>query len=218
MTSLVPSDSLRSFLEQASTRYQESLKGSPAETYLVEKRGLDNEVIERFSLGYVDVPLPGHEKYQGYLAIPYLTPDGSLTSIRFRRLGGDGPKYLTVSGDMPRLYNAPALVQPYTGVCITEGEIDAITAEQCGLPAVGVPGATSWQSIWYLLFKQYDVVFVLTDDDKAGAEFGQAVSRGLETARVIPMTGGDVNSFVREHGADALRRKLNARVIQGSIL
>lgn len=202
-------------MEEASIRYNASIKASPAEKYLTEERGLTDATIERHHLGYVEDPFPGHEMYHGCLAIPYLTPDGSVTSIRFRRLDGEGSKYLTVAGDMTRLYNTAALTLPYSKVCVTEGEIDAMTAQQCGLPAVGVPGANSWQPVWHLLFKQYDTVFVLIDDDKAGHEFGQAVARSLDTARIVPMTGGDVNSFVLEHGPQALKGKINGRGLPG---
>ncbi|MEU7863439.1 toprim domain-containing protein [Nonomuraea sp. NPDC049141] len=200
-------------MEQTSKRYAKSLKGSPAHRYLVEERGLTDETIERFSLGYVDDPLPGHETYRGCISIPYLTPDASVVSVRFRRLDNDGPKYLTTPGDMPRLYNTSALVIPFAKICVTEGEIDAATAEQDGLPAVGVPGANSWQKVWNLLFRQYDVVYVLVDDDKAGAEFGATIARGLETARIITMDGGDVNSYRREHGSGSIKEKINGSAL-----
>lgn len=209
---LVPSSSLRTFLEQASINYNAAMPGSAAEEYLVAERGISPESIERFHLGFVAVPEQGHERYKGYLAIPYLTPDGSVTSIRFRRLGDDGPKYLTAPGDIPRLYNAIALTRPWSKICITEGELDAITAEQCGIPAIGVPGAYNWHRTWKLLLRQYDVVYVLCDDDKAGEEFGQTVSKDLDNARVVTMTGGDVNAFVLANGCVAFKRKVSARV------
>jgi DNA primase len=197
-------------LGRASTKYVENLKGSEAETYLQEERGLADETIRKFKLGYVgDDPLPGHEKYTRCISIPYLAPDGSVVSIRYRRLDGEGPKYLTMPGDISRLYNTSALTKPYSKICITEGEIDAQTTEQDGLPAVGIPGANTWLPVWTLLFRQYDSVFVLADDDKAGREFGATVQRGLETAHIITMTGGDVNSFRREHGPGSIKERIN---------
>jgi DNA primase len=197
-------------LGRASTKYAENLPGSEAESYLQEERGLTAETIEKFKLGFVgEDPLPGHEKYTGCVSIPYAAPDGSIVSIRYRRLSGDGPKYLTMPGDIARIYNTSALTKPYSKICICEGEIDAETTEQDGLPAVGIPGANAWLPVWNLLFRQYDTIFVLCDDDKAGREFGATIQRGLETAQVIPMTGGDVNSYRREHGPGSIRERIN---------
>ena len=115
----------------------------------MESRGLAfpsilRESDARFRLGYVADPLRGHDAYKGMLAIPYLRWSQefgwSVVSIRFRRLDDQKPKYLTVAGDRPRLYNTTALLKQSPRIAITEGEIDAITAEACGIPTVGVPG------------------------------------------------------------------------------
>lgn len=206
----VPSNSLRAFLEEASERYHKCLPESPAAEYLTELRGLMPETIELFGLGYVSDPLPGHESMIGRIAIPYRTPDGSVTSIRFRKVG-DGnkhKKYLSMANDVPRIYNAPALEEAKTGIVICEGEIDTMTSEQVGFPSVGIPGATAWQRPWYRLFMQYGVVYMFHDDDPAGLKLAETIGAQLDNLRPIPMTGGDVNSFVRQNGPDALRAKV----------
>ncbi|MFC9974322.1 toprim domain-containing protein [Spirillospora sp. NPDC127200] len=202
----MPSSSTRTFLENASQRYNEEITAEGVE-YLTG-RGIEPETIETFRLGVVADPLPGHEPYRGFLAIPYLTPSGSVTSIRFRRLSGDGPKYLTVAGDIPRIYNTAALERGTRGICICEGELDAIIAEQCGLPAVGIPGAAAWQKVWVRLFEPYDQVMTLSDDDEAGRAFVTKLAKALGNVRDVPMAGGDVTTFFLTHGGDALRRKV----------
>lgn len=206
----VPSDSLRAFLTAATTRYQKSLSDDAVE-YLTEERGLTQEIIETFRLGYVSDPLPGHEHLRGKIAIPYLSPAGLVGTIRFRSLDSVGPKYLSVANDTPRLYNVSALELPVTGIVLTEGEIDAMTAHQCGFPAVGIPGASSWQPVWCRLLIQYNVVYLLHDDDKAGSDMAKAIAAQLDNVRPIPMDGGDVNSFVKEHGPNGLKEKLTRK-------
>ncbi|MFE0151336.1 hypothetical protein ACFWY5_29610 [Nonomuraea sp. NPDC059007] len=197
-------------MESSSRKYHEALEGSPAEEYLVG-RGLTREVIQHFRLGYVESPSANHEKYRGCLAIPYLTPDGSVTSIRFRNLAGTGTKYLTVPGDMPRLYNAADLVPAYPRICTTEGELDACVAKMAGLPVVGLPGANAWRKEWRYVFRQYDIVYHLADDDEAGQKMGEQLQTELDNVRVITMTGGDVNTYWLEHGSQGLKDRVNGK-------
>lgn len=206
---IVPSDSLRRFLEKTSELYHSQLDQTVA-GYLKE-RGIEQETAKRFRLGFVDDPAPGHENYRGCLAIPYLTPSGSVVSIRFRTLPPAEKKYLTVAGDTPRLYNTEALERGSRAICLTEGEIDCLVAEISGLPTVGIPGATHWKSVFSRLLAHYEAVYVLSDDDKAGKSFAESVGKDLSNVRNVPMTGGDVNSFFLEHGAEALRKKVGAR-------
>jgi len=212
------SESQRSFLRDATLRYSQSLPGSQGEEYLAT-RGLMfqsiREEVDRFMLGYVDDPLPGHEMYRGMLSIPYLRWSQqygwAVVSIRFRRIveGQGGGKYLTQAGDRPRLYNTLALLANSSRIAITEGEIDAITAQICGIPTVGVPGAQAWREHFREPFLGYRDVFILADGDEPGLNFAQAVAKTLFNAKVIPMPPGeDVNSLVIGQGKQALLSRL----------
>lgn len=210
------SDSQRAFLREATDRYHKALPGSPGEDYLAS-RGLTLNRVENFLLGYVADPLPGHEMFKGFLAIPYVrwSQDQvwSIVSIRFRCIAdhdhrGHG-KYMTTPGDRPRLYNTLALLKDSPRIAITEGEIDAITAQASGIPAVGVPGAQAWQEYFKEPFLGYKQVFVLADGDEAGMSFANTVASSMSNARVIPSPEGmDVNSFVLERGPKALIERL----------
>lgn len=179
MTSLVPSHSTRESLEAACRTYEEAMPGSPAEVYL-KSRGLDptSEEARSFRLGYVDPPAVGHEQYRGRLAIPYLTT-GGVTSLRFRAVptlrdpsvhdvdpGSDGPKYLSLPGEEARIFNPRGLSRPEPYVCVTEGELDCITATVAGLPAIGIPGASMWRPYFGRALRWYQQVFVLADADE----------------------------------------------------
>lgn len=210
------SESQKQFLRQATVSYHASYPGSPAEEY-IHSRGLGSDQIkakmETFRLGYVDTPLPGHEGYRGMLAIPYLrwsrSSDWAVVAIRYRRLDDGKPKYLTQSGDRPRLFNTAALLRASPVVAVTEGEIDAITAQMCGIPAVGVPGAQAWQPWFAEPFAGYQTVYVLADGDEAGSAFANVIGESVPRARIVPCPPGqDVNSFVKAHGPKALLERL----------
>lgn len=211
------SESQKQFLREAAQTYHENLLGSLGEDYLTS-RGLGfpkliREDTARFKLGYVSEPLPGHGMFRAHLALPYIRWSQShgwtVVSIRYRCIedhkhDGHG-KYMTVSGDRPRLYNTLALLKNVDDIYITEGEIDAITAESCGLNAVAVPGATSWKPWFINPFLGYKRVFILVDGDEAGLKFGHSVSKTLPNSRMIPMPDGeDVNSLVTAQGKEAL--------------
>lgn len=136
-------------------------------------------------------------------------------SIRFRcvedhdcKAAGHG-KYQTQSGDRPRLYNTEVLSRDDDVVAITEGELDALTAEACGIPAVGVPGSTSWKPYFRELFLGYREVLILADGDDAGEKFAKTVADSLPNARIVPFPAGeDVNSFVLKNGTEALKERV----------
>ncbi|MFI8237629.1 toprim domain-containing protein [Streptomyces sp. NPDC085866] len=211
MTSLVPDPAQKSFLEEATGRYEAALTRNPAAVAYLKKRGLSEDNAAFYRLGYVESPLPGHETARGMLSVPYLTRSGVVT-VRFRRLGdGDGPKYRSVPGDPPRIYNANALLIPSDHVAICEGEFDAIAATLAGIPAVGIAGVSAWKSYFARAFKGYRAVFILADqDDKGqGMEFAEKVAEQIKNARISPMPAGhDVNSYVLANGPEALLAQL----------
>lgn len=212
------SESQKASLQEAVSLFYGQMPDSPAMEYLTE-RGLYGgdlqDQVERYRLGYVGDPLPGFEKYQGMLAIPYLRHRPHLgsegwgcVSIRFRQLADIKPKYRTMPGDRPRLYNTPALNLNVRDVGITEGELDAISASICGLPTVGVPGAQSWRPHWAELFRGYRTVFVFTDGDGPGDQFGETVGSSLSNSKIIPCPPGeDVNSLLVSGGVAAVRER-----------
>src|SRR5690606_30063434 len=147
------SSSQKEFLMEASRQYRKSVKGSPAEEYLAS-RGL-LQYHKKYSLGYVAEPLEGHKRYRGMLAIPYIrkNPKGEefVATIRLRCIQDHdhkdkrscGQKYRSMPGDTPRLFNTVELTKDYDVIAITEGEMDAIVATECGIPTVSAQGVRS---------------------------------------------------------------------------
>lgn len=140
------------------------------------------------------------------MAIPSLGPGGRVLGLRFRRLAGEGPKYLGLSGAPTRLFNARAISE-CTGddICITEGELDAVVLAQCGLEAVGVTGASNWKRHHPRMFAGFQRVFIFGDGDKAGEEFSKKVNESLPNGIRISMPiTQDVNDFFLANGQEAV--------------
>lgn len=187
--------------------------GASLYAYLTEERKLLPEMLKRFGLGAVVSPEESDESYVGRVAIPYLTPSGPV-SLRFRAgPGSDHPaKYLQPKGTTLGLFHTWQVTQPEPWIAITEGEIDCITAVQCGIPTVGLPGVSSWKPHYRTIFAGYERVLILADADKAGDGFAEKLEEMLPDPKVHRLPDGeDVNSFYCKHGSAGLRDYLGLR-------
>jgi DNA primase len=221
-----PSSVQKAFLAEATSRYHESLRQSPAEEYL-EGRSLNGPEIVKARLGYVENPMPGHHMFEGWLSIPYMRwspgQGWSVIGMRFRcmedhnhKSAHNGGKYMAHSGSGTHLYNTLSILKSEDEIFITEGELDALAACMIGLPAVGVPGADTWTPVFARMFKGYDKVWVLADGDKAGRDFAEKVKGTLSNVWVADMPDDhDVNSTIQELGKDFVYERVGRNVHSG---
>lgn len=202
---------LRRFFEQAVTQYQSDLAGpggTNAREYL-RTRGIGPETAARFRLGVATSPRVGHEGLRGRLVIPYLTPAGPV-NFSFRCLRQHDckdvgcPKYLPIEGMERNLYNVLDLKVDSPFICVTEGELDALTLSMVGLPAVGIPGVKTWQKHFARCLEDFDRILVLGDGDKAGRGFGSFLAKEVRALPITLPVGEDVNSLYMKHGREAL--------------
>lgn len=210
MTIKVPSAKRKEWLGALAERYHGSLLLRGEVTDYLANRGLDSECVSSARLGLVDDPDPLHEKWRGWLAIPYITPTG-VVHMRFRCLAGikdprhecdDHGKYEGPPGEENRLYNVSALHDSDDHVGITEGELDALCASAAGLLSVGVPGAKSFKAHWFRLFDDYERVIGLGDGDQSGRSFIAKLGDRMHNLLARPMPEGyDVTDYIVEFGA-----------------
>lgn len=195
--------------------YEQQLRGNPdiAAAHL-KARGITGSVCQEVRLGFVCEPLPGDEHHRGRLVIPYLARSG-VTWIKTRALPGserESVKYLWITeGSGARIYNAQDMLRRSSVLAITEGEVDTIILSHlCDVPAVGLPGSSTWRPEYRRLFEDYDTVFVAGDGDDAGRQFSKKVAGDLKSkAKVVNMPDGmDVNEFYLEHGREGVRQLL----------
>jgi hypothetical protein len=151
----------------------------------LRSRGFSNYTISRkgWNLGVVEKPLPGHERFEGALTIPYRTADGRECGIKFRWPYRHTPKYDSVGLDPPRMFAVKFTYAPV--VYVVTGELNAITLHQLGLKGVGAPGDNSWHPSWRWLFRDCDEVIVVPDADRDAQEPGVD-----DDGRTIPATKG----------------------------
>lgn len=191
--------SVKASLEAAATRYHASI-GEAAE-YLAS-RGISPATAERHRLGVVVDPLLGHERFAGRLSIPNINGIGDVVGMKFRALHGEEPKYDGLSLEA-RLFHTRAIPTAGEWICLTEGELDCIILDQCGLPAVGVPGANGWKDHYARVFAGFETVYVFPDPDAAGTKMGKDIAKRLESALIVNMAE-DVNDTYVHGGKDAV--------------
>ncbi len=201
-------------LLEAAQQYAQAI--SPQALAVLKERGISKEVAERFMLGTITNPINGHEMYQGWLSIPYITASGGCVGFKFRRLDDTKPKYGSPTGQKAHLYNVFDITidSPYVVVC--EGELDAIvTSGELGIPAVGVPGVAAWKPHFPKLFAGYETIFVVGDNDikedgsNPGAEFAKRVANEVMNSQIVTLPPGmDINDYYLVNGIDDTRKLL----------
>jgi len=204
------------FLDISNDRHRAVIAGKKylAEHGLYDDKNPSSAIARKYMLGIVLNPLPGDERFIGWLAIPYLTRRGGTKAIRFRNLTGNtDSKVGQHKGQAIRLYNSEALFGTHQEIGIAEGEMDAIAAtEFLGMPSVGLPGSSTWTGhsrMWAPLFKDFERVHVLRDGDQAGKDMADAIIETLNfKARVIKMPDAeDVCSMVVQGRASEITKQ-----------
>jgi DNA primase len=200
----------RSWVERLVSGSQRDLAADTAAQGYLTKRGFTAAVAAQWRLGLLTSPPVGAERYRGRLVIPYLTPSG-VVNARFRCLqqhsckdAGHG-KYIGLEGFETNLFNVMDLNAPGDAICVTEGELDAITLSMCGIPAVAVPGATNWKDHFGRCLDDFTKIFVLGDGDDAGRGLNKRLINGVRATPVRMPKGEDCNSLYLKGGANALR-------------
>lgn len=198
-------------LGEAISRYTEALHHDVNGAQYLISRGFTRQIAERFRLGVVRGPMAGHQKYEGMLAIPYLDGLGEPLTVRFRCISEHDHrayhhgKYNSLPHDPGRLYNVGALHRAEDVVHLTEGEVDAMTLEVCGLPAVALPGAHAFMARHRKMLAGFSRVYVWGDPDDAGSEMVSKVMSSLRQAVPVNLIDGDVNeTFIGQGKAGVL--------------
>lgn len=192
-------------------RYHEALyspQGAEALAYLKHERGYTDSTIKHFKLGFVGQPFPMDRFAQGYISIPFKTPAGYY-GLRFRRGPGipeDRPKYWSPAGSHTSLFNVEELDDRNHSVAVVEGEMDCMTAWQCGIPAVAYPGVKSIKQYHKHLFEGFQRVYIVGDGDEAGQGFNKQMAEMLRNGYPIDMPQGyDLSDYAKQYGAQKIR-------------
>lgn len=160
--------------------------------YLTDYEGVSAALFKEYGLELLQGVGLFNEKgnlryFKHRLIFPYLDREFRSLYFQSRTIERDTkPKELNLKGKVPYPYNLSAFDSKPGWLYLCEGVIDTLTLIGRGLPAVGIPGVSSFKSEWVSFFKNKNVVICL-DQDEAGRR-GTSVIQELLTASGIKST------------------------------
>jgi DNA primase len=148
--------------------------------YLMEARGLSDDVIHRFLLGW-----------NGFrITIPIKNRDGAIVSFRVARDPEDSssPKMMSTPGGRVTLYGQEIFRDQPERIVICEGEFDRLVLETKGFRGVtSTGGAGAFPEEWARFFFGIPEVYVCFDLDDAGKQGAERVARFIQHARIVTL-------------------------------
>lgn len=134
-----------------------------------------------------------------YAVFPYLR-DGVLVNVKYRNTT-EKKDMRQEGGAEPCLFGWHLIDPKARTIAITEGEIDAMSLYQCGIPALSVnAGAGNHQWIendWERL-ERFSEILVFFDNDEAGNKGAQEIMHrlGLERCKRVKLPTKDANEWL----------------------
>jgi len=179
------------------------LKDSPGWEYLTKKRGLNEETIEHFRLGY--------DEKKDAIAIPHFK-EGVLINIKYRFLNPKDIRYTSEANAEQWVYHEEGFVvgKEKKAIAIAEGEMDCISLWQMGFKNVISPGSgANSYGTWIEELDKIPSIWIAYDGDDPGQSAAKELAErvGVEKCRNVQYPEGtnDANDFMLEFKSDDLR-------------
>lgn len=180
---------------------------SKALDYLYLDRGLTDDTIKHFNLGY--------DYDKNAIAIPiYKKMEGKevLINIKYRFLEPDKMKYTSERGAETWIYNEEGIQRGVEkkSILIVEGEFDLMSAWQSGVKSIVSPasGKDSY-GVWVEMLDNIPEVYIAYDNDKAGQSTSIKLAERLGTEKCyeIKYPDGikDANEFFKKNGREEFK-------------
>lgn len=154
--------------------------------YLLFDRKISRESIEMYSVGSAEKRI-GSESHD-CVVFPFFDDDGNPIKLKYRGIKPNekGKRAFLQEGKEKASFFGLNTLEPLRKtVVICEGEMDALTISAYGYANVLSPanGAGSWDRNWNEKLAPYSLIHVAYDNDKAGKDGADKVSKALGTIR-----------------------------------
>lgn len=196
--------------EDKLNKLREDLQNSEEALGYLHFRGLSQQTVEHFKLGY-DVG-------KNAIAIPNFK-NGQLVNIKYRFLSPEEgkAKYISERGAENWIYHEDGVQHALQkrGVLIVEGEMDLMSAWQAGIKNVVSPasGKDSY-GVWIELLDNIPRIYIAYDNDEPGRTTGKKFAERLGTEKCYevryPDGIKDANEFFTKHTIEEYREIIKA--------
>ena len=182
------------------------------ENYAAAK-GLPVEFLERLGLRNM------HYTGTPALRIPYRSVEGSEVAVRFRTAltkgeNGQDDRFRWRKGSKAMLYGLERLekIREAGYLILVEGESDTQTLWHHRVPALGIPGASSWRMEWGDHLDGVDRIFAVVEPDQGGAALWErmAASQIREKLYRVELDGFEDVSALHLGDPGRFRERLDA--------
>ena len=159
-----------------------------ASPYLT-KRGISTEVQAEAKVG--------KSRHYGFVAIPWYSPDGQLSNVKYRATKGKAFFYERNARPIRELvFGADLYNRSYDDLIICEAEIDALSWRVAGYNAVAIGGVSfTKQQIDIIRRLPFKRLVVAGDNDKAGVRFNAKIIDALKGRHKLAVVQWSYFSF-----------------------
>ncbi|MDZ7734502.1 MAG: toprim domain-containing protein [Acidimicrobiia bacterium] len=200
-------------------------RGRPHREWLTQQRGLTDDVLRAnrigADLGPRQQPRPEGMPRVGGIVLPALHEgDAVYAQIRIPHPRPDGPRYLNPTGDLatnPRLAKFRPPETQHREVIVTEGAIDALSANVAGYRSIAILSAAyPDQAIAHELSRLPHPLVLAFDQDEPGQQAAERLATLLDAegrhAAQLSLPIGDLNDALCDSAnwARELRLRTNA--------
>lgn len=170
----------------------------------LSNRGLTQETIDAFRVGEIE------RKGALYVLFPFIR-EGEFINAKYRNIA-DKKDMFQEPGAEPCLLGWHLIDPKARTVAITEGEIDAMSLHQVGIPALsmnaGAPNHQWIDSDWSRL-ERFSEIYLCYDSDEPGQKGAKIAANrlGLNRCKVVTFPKKDANEYLLDGATQADFRK-----------
>jgi len=188
----------KDFTEKAKVLHNNLLESEIGLSY-ISSRGLSNETLEHFMLGY--------DKERNAISIPHFKRN-EVVAIKYRFLEGE-QRYGSEKGGMHWVFNEDGINEGRNkqGILIAEGEFDAMSAWQAGIKNVIGCNGKDDRGTWIELVSSIPRIYIAFDNDQSGkdASLKLATRLGVDKCYELGIEDKDLNEFFKNKTMDEYR-------------
>lgn len=186
------------------------MRGTPAYDYLTKERGIQEKTLMAYQIRSHKRPSKHNEHFWSAIFVDTCGDYVFMKSTGIDKTA-EGKKDIWSTKPYWTLWGWWLVDDNTREICITEGEIDAMSVQQMGIhcPVLSTPSGSSnldWIGNDFDRLEQFERIYILTDIDEAGEMAAQKIAKRLGLTRCfrieLPVGYKDANDYLLSNEAN----------------